>query len=117
MNGSRGIRESMRTFVSATLLGTLALFGAGCHDAMVGRGGVVSVPSDARTQCMTICTDIGMSLNQVVVMANEVGCVCDNAKAGATSSSDAAGGAAGGMVAILEARRVAAQQASSTYHH
>jgi hypothetical protein len=81
--------------------------------ASVGTGGGVSVPKDAKPQCATICTEIGASLSQVVVMANAVGCVCDVQKS-ASNAGGGPAGAAGGAVAMM-VQQQAAQQAAS--HH
>ena len=88
-----------------TLLVTL-----GCA-APVGTSGSVSAPRDSAPQCANICHDIGLALDSVVVMANNVGCVCAVAvpppspgpAPGATTSTRA-GGATGGMTAIMIAQ-------------
>jgi hypothetical protein len=78
-----------------------ALFGPclGSCAATVGTGGLISVPKDASTTCTKICTDIGLSLGAVVVMASEVGCVCSAAKP-TTSADEKAASAGAGMVTI-----------------
>ena len=76
------------------LLGILA---AGCA-ATIGTGGTTYVPKNAASTCAAHCGEIGLALNSVVIMANNVGCVCS---AAATASGGAASG--GGMAALLMA--------------
>jgi hypothetical protein len=62
---------------SALVLGCLvALLLTGCT-AAVGVAGSISVPQDSPAQCTKICSDMGTTLSAVVVMANNVGCVCN----------------------------------------
>jgi hypothetical protein len=97
----------------------VTLLVAACS-ATVGTGGIVSVPSDSQDTCKTDCSDIGMTLASVVIMANQVGCVC-NPKGGTTSHDQAAAAAGGGMAAVLaeeEAqRRAAATAPVPACHH
>jgi hypothetical protein len=80
----------------------------GACSATVGAGGMVSIPKDATNTCADHCASIGLSLDAVVIMANNVGCVCRSTKSAATDSS----GASGGMAALIiqEQQRQAAQQ-------
>jgi hypothetical protein len=73
----------------------IAILGSACA-ATVGSGGMIYVPKDAAATCSGHCNEIGLALNSVVIMANNVGCVCSVAAA-------APGGAAsgGGMAALL----------------
>jgi hypothetical protein len=80
----------------------LALCSAGCA-AAVGTTGSIYVPRDAAQTCASHCIDIGLALSSVVIMANNVGCVCS------ATPSQAPGAAAGGMAALM----MAAQQQSS----
>lgn len=79
----------------------------GCA-APVGTSGAISAPKDSAPQCASICHDIGLALDSVVVMANNVGCVCAaNAPPPGPGPGPApaptahAGAAAGGMAAIM----------------
>jgi hypothetical protein len=64
--------------------------------ATVGTTGFVQVPKEAASDCRAMCADIGLPLESVVIMANQVGCVC-----GKTASATGGGAAAGGMAAVL----------------
>jgi hypothetical protein len=95
---------------TATRLVSIVAFGlwlTACT-ATVGAGAAVSIPGDSATTCGEHCTSIGMSLDAVVIMANNVGCVCRSAKA---PSTPGASGATGGMAALVveEQQRTAAQ--------
>jgi hypothetical protein len=95
----------------------------GCN-APVGTSGSTTLPKDSANQCAGICHDIGLGLESVVVMANNVGCVCsamqapqaappaETAPTGTPSAH--AGGAAGGMAAIMLQQQAAAAQSQ---HH
>jgi len=74
---------------------------------MANVGSKLEVPKDAATTCTTYCHDLGLSLDSVVIMASEVGCVC-KARDGAPTASG--GGAGGGMAAMIVARRAQEQQ-------
>jgi hypothetical protein len=60
---------------------------AGCT-APVGVGGMVNVPRDSPAKCERICADMSTTLAAVVVMASNVGCVC-NPPAGPSSPATA----------------------------
>lgn len=75
------------------LLGILS--GAGCA-ANVGTTLAVYVPKDAAATCTEHCSTIGLPLASVVIMANNVGCVCN-----AASAPVASGAAGGGMAALI----------------
>lgn len=79
------------------LLGILA---AGCP-APVGINGPNYVPKDAASTCAGHCSELGLALNSVVIMASNVGCVCS---AGTTASQDGAA-SGGGMAALLMAEQ------------
>jgi hypothetical protein len=87
-----------------------AVLVAGC-EATVGTGGIIVVPRDAASRCVTICSDIGTTLNAVVVMAGNVGCVCNppSAHAQADDTSGRQASAAGGMTAIILAEEAQRQ--------
>ncbi len=92
--------------------------------APVGVKGV-SLPSDSTQQCADVCRQIGTTLADVVVMANNVGCVCEPRSAApappaAQSGSDKrparnSAATAGGVAAVLMAEE--AQRQSDSYHH
>jgi hypothetical protein len=77
--------------------------------ATVGTGGGVSIPPDAATTCANHCSSIGLSLDSVVVMANNVGCVCRRASSAARGTE---GSAAGGMAALIVQEEQQRQQRS-----
>jgi hypothetical protein len=91
----------MKTIVIAASL----LF-AGCS-ATVGVSGV-SVPKDSAATCSGLCDSIGLTLESVVVMANNVGCVCRATPAAAPTAATAA--TSGGMAAILVQQQQQQQQ-------
>lgn len=91
-----------------SLVCLLALVAAGCA-APVGLRNA-SLPKDAAGTCASHCQEIGLVLSSVVIMAENVGCVCST-----TSQSSAPGAAAGGMAAIMmvqQSRRAGAQSTS-----
>jgi hypothetical protein len=68
----------------------------------VTRG--VETPKDSAPRCASICRDLGLELDAVVVMANNVGCVCAPMmpeSAPAPTPAMRGGSTAGGMAAIL----------------
>lgn len=76
-----------------------------------GQPTAASVPRERRTQCAVACRDIDMKLSAVVVMANQVGCVCEpDNKLQPAEETVSGASAAGGMVAIL-----IAEQQQQTY--
>ena len=70
--------------------------------------GMLSIPQDARATCADVCSHVSMSLDAIVAMAGNVGCVCVD-KNSATSLSEKAASAAGGMAAILITQQQQAQ--------
>ncbi len=94
----------MRTF--ALLLGIL---GTACA-ARVGTSGGIYVPRDAAQSCTAKCSSIGLGLNSVVIMANNVGCVCN-----AAANAPGGAGGAGGMAALMMQEHEQ-QNASRTTH-
>jgi hypothetical protein len=89
----------------------LILFGgvvvSGCA-AHVGVGGLASLPSDSASNCAAQCKTIGLPLESVVIMANQVGCVCRTTSGAPGSAAPNAGkeptsqgASAAGMAAIL----------------
>jgi hypothetical protein len=87
----------------------------------------VEVPRDSAPQCASLCSGIGLPLDSVVIMANNVGCVCRAAPPppSATPSTAAPGSAsAGGMAAVMmaeeeqqEAERSRRSAQSAQPHH
>lgn len=102
----------MKNTALAISLIALGLPLAGCA-AQVGASGMVSVPKDAPATCSGYCSDMGMSLEAVVVMASNVGCVCEPRGKGASEGHGAA--TAGGMAAIIVQEEQQRQQQAS--HH
>lgn len=92
----------------------IGLLCCGCP-ATVGTDAAIYVPKDAAATCTSHCNEIGLALNSVVIMANNVGCVCSAAPGGP-------GGAVsgGGMAALLMAQQQR-RSAAATYrpppHH
>jgi hypothetical protein len=82
---------------------------AGCP-ATVGTSGEYYVPKDSRQRCESRCTEIGMELGAVAIMANEVGCVCRPSGSGKVGAEAAV---SGGMATIMLQRR-SQQQAATT---
>lgn len=94
--------------------------------ANVGTSGVTYVPKDSAATCSGYCNEIGLQMSSVVIMANNVGCVCSPAlpppgaapgaapmPATPTPTAAASTAAAAGMAALVvaeEARRAQQQQ-------
>lgn len=101
----------MKTKVTAAAIAAAAfLMLAGCSaSAQVGVGKRIELPKDSAAKCTSLCEQIGLGLDSVVVMASNVGCVCRAAPAPGTTPPAAS---AGGMAAILiqEAEAAAAAQ-------
>jgi hypothetical protein len=86
-----------------------SLLFAGCAPkADVGVSGRIEVPRDSAGTCTSLCGSIGLTLDSVVVMANNVGCVCRAAPAAPPASTTSA--ASGGMAAILIQQQQQQQQ-------
>lgn len=100
--------------VAVFALGVLFFPTAGCT-AGVGVGNL-NIPQDARATCAGVCSQVSMSLDAIVAMAGNVGCVCVD-RGGAASQSEKAASAAGGMAAIIVAQQQEAQhQAGPPVH-
>jgi hypothetical protein len=95
-----------------TIVLMIGMLSSACA-ATVGTGGAFYVPKDARPTCESHCNEIGLSLNSVVIMANNVGCVCSPAP-GAPGAGGAVSG--GGMAALLmeEQQRESSRAARAT---
>lgn len=87
-------------------------------------GSRAPVPSDSTAQCREYCQNIGLPLESVVIMASNVGCVCDArptiapsapsppsaAPPAPATSSTGASSTAGGMAAVMMQQEAEAQQ-------
>jgi len=71
-----------------------------------------SLPKDAAQTCASHCSTIGMALNSVVIMADNVGCVCS-----AGPPPPGSGASAGGMVALLMVEEQPKRSKSDQPHH
>jgi len=99
------------------LLATLAALVSAC---VAGVGSpMASVPFDTAGRCAGYCSKMGMNLGAVVVMANNVGCVCTPMGRGSTASLESVeGGAAGaGLVTLLAQEQQRQAAASAAQHH
>jgi hypothetical protein len=76
----------------------LALLATAC--AVRPVSGLTRVARDTPQQCQRICRDIGLGAGAVVILANEVACVCANA-----ASNPNAAALAAAMGAQVAARR------------
>ena len=93
----------------ALLLMACALCAACPGSATVGAN--VTVPKDSQTTCSQHCETIGMALDAVVVMADNVGCVCRAKPTGAPAGEPAGpASAAGGMAAVMIQQQQARQR-------
>lgn len=68
----------------------------------------LDIPTDSSATCSTQCKSLGLDLTSVVIMANNVGCVCG--VPATAPAPQASAGAAGGMTAILLQQQAAAAQ-------
>ncbi|HEV7556028.1 MAG TPA: hypothetical protein VGO00_11260 [Kofleriaceae bacterium] len=104
------------------LVFAFAVLVAGCA-ATVGTTGSFYVPKDAAATCASHCNTVGLALDSVVIMANNVGCVCSAsapapapapgpgpAPAPASSVRASTAGAAGMAALMMQAREAAATQ-------
>jgi hypothetical protein len=84
--------------------------------ANVGTSGAIYVPKDSAATCSGYCNEIGLQMSSVVIMANNVGCVCSPAlpppgtapgaettPAAQTPATAASTAAAAGMAALVVA--------------
>jgi hypothetical protein len=108
------------------LLACILLSIAACQPAPVGVRGV-ELQRDSTGQCANLCSEIGLPLDSVVIMADNVGCVCravpvpaaapPGAQPAASETPAGASASTGGMAAIMLARKAqedAARRRSST---
>ena len=91
-------------YVTRMKLGLVALLLGGLAACPAPVGSRAPVDSDSAAQCRQHCVHIGLPLESVVIMASNVGCVCDArppmAPPPATSSAGAPS-SAGGMAAVM----------------
>jgi hypothetical protein len=88
----------------------------GCK-ATVGTNTLVEVPPDSRTRCEAYCRDLKLSLSSVVIMANEVGCVCSVASVTADASDAGSAMAAGVLAKKAKERRAQDEQQRGAEQH
>ena len=94
----------MRAIVAVLLLSLV-----GCPSAPVGVKDPSRLEPSSAQQCSALCGQIGLTLDSVVIMAENVGCVCSVAKPPAPGTpATARAGGSGGMAAILIRRSFAA---------
>ena len=86
-----------------------ALLLAGCAARPVNT--FTTIPKDTTNVCTSLCDSIGLHLTSVVVVASEVGCVCETpASAGKPAGASAAAG--GAVIAVRAAERQRQQSAA-----
>jgi hypothetical protein len=106
-------------------LGLIALLLGGVAACPAPVGSAAPVSPDSAAQCRSYCQRIGLPLESVVIMASNVGCVCDARPpmpAGPPSStspatSSAASSTAGGMAVMIEQEREREQQQAQSQRH
>jgi hypothetical protein len=117
----RCITAAMKRFFACVMLS------AGCSmPATVGaNSNTTSVPRDSAATCAGYCQSIGLGLDSVVIMANNVGCVCaargvappppgpGGVPAAPVPTSSTHAGAAGGLTAIVLQQEAARQAAAA----
>ena len=106
-----------RTALTCTLSVLVAATSA-CTTAQVGTGPGVSVAPDSGQQCVNYCSEIGMDLAAVAIMASQVGCVCTPTNAepdgdGAPAGEPAAAITSGMATIVMQARARQQREASS----
>jgi len=74
---------------------------AGC---MAPVGSSLRVPRDATDTCRRLCAEVGLEMSAVAIMANNVGCVCQEHRQGsrAAASADREAVTAGMATILLE---------------
>ena len=88
----------MRTLLAALLL-------AGCAAQPVSM--FTTIPKDTANECSRICDSIGLTMTSVVVVASQVGCVCEKTPGSKPAQASTAGA---GAVIVLESQRQAEAQ-------
>lgn len=87
---------------------------AACETAMVGKGARVELPRDSTPQCGELCAQIGLPLDSVVIIANNVGCVCRAPVPAPAGSPPGAAASAGATAMIMLAAQTNRDHHSST---
>jgi hypothetical protein len=87
----------------------MGILGSACA-ATVGTDRAIYLPKDAAATCTHHCQEIGLSLNSVVIMGSNVGCVC-SAAPGAPGAGAASGGGMAGLLMAEQQR----QSTNATY--
>jgi hypothetical protein len=72
---------------------------AGC---MAPVGSSLRVPNDATDTCRRLCVGIGLDMSAVAIMANNVGCVCQERQARSASAGDREAVTAGMATILLQ---------------
>ncbi len=93
----------MRQF-TALIFASVMLSAIGCATP-VGPGDFGYIPKQAAKACERHCEGLDMTLNSVVIMAGNTGCVCSPKDAPAADSSAAGAASAGGLAAIMVQRQ------------
>lgn len=88
------------------------LFALGCQAPVGVRN--ASVPRDAAPQCNSICGEMGLALDSVVVMADNVGCVCRPRQTAPGAAAPSGSSAASGLVGVMIQQRASASTAGAT---
>ncbi len=104
----------MKTKVIATAVAFVGgMMIAGCTaPAQVGVGKRIELPKDSAATCTSLCEQIGLGLDSVVVMASNVGCVCRAPSAPGAPAASSAGGMAAILIQEAEAAAAAQRQRS-----
>jgi hypothetical protein len=101
--------------LSLTLLAALTTLVSAC---VAGVGSpMASIPFDAAGRCADYCSKMGFGLGAVVVMANNVGCVCTPMNHTASLASLEGGSAAAGLVTVLAQEQQQQAAAAAAQHH
>lgn len=130
---------SQRPLLFWILSASVALVAGCASSASVGVSDRTYVDKSSATVCSSHCETIGMTLSSVVIMANNVGCVCEappapgspgstrDPAAGDPTSVDRPAGepqgvarrssAAGGMAAIMIAEEAARASSRKSHHN
>jgi hypothetical protein len=89
---------------------------AGCATLAASN---VPTPKERVTECVDICTGVGLKMAALVVIANRSGCVCEPMDAKTSAKNGTAGAAAAGQAAVVaqeqEEQQAANQAAPSTF--
>jgi hypothetical protein len=103
---------------SAAIVITLMAMAIGCTPPAPVGAGANPVPKNAAATCAGYCQSLGLTLDSVVIMASNVGCVCSaHGPPQAAPQSSSSAGAAGGMATILLQQQAAAASAQSQQQH